>query len=114
MDYMKLLAIIFSATGFWKLIEMAIQYRNDKKLRMAEARNLFAQAETRVVSNWVQWSQALEKRVKELEGVASENRKLTGLVEEQHQKITDLEAKVEKLENENLQLRKEIAHLTGR
>ena len=101
MDLIKLIAIIFGATGFWKLIEILLKFRIDKKLKKAETSNLYAQANAQVVDNWVGWSQKLEGRVKELEGYNTEMR---DIISKQRNRITELEKHVEKLEKYNKEL----------
>ena len=112
MDYLKLIAILFSATGFWKLVEMIVKFRADKRKQSAEIRNLNAQSEKHMVDNWVQWSQKLETRVKELEAVAEENHGLKKQIESQRERIVELEGKVEKVEKENVQLRNQLKELS--
>lgn len=112
MDYIKLIAVLFSATGFWKLVEMIVKFRSDKRKQSAEIRNLNAQAEKHIVDNWVQWSQKLETRVKELEAVAEENQELKKQIESQRNRICELEGKVERVEKENVQLRNQIKELS--
>lgn len=112
MDYIKLIAILFSATGFWKLVELVIRFRSDNKKQSAEIRNLNAQAEKQISENWIQWSQALEKRVKELETVAEENKELEKQIESQRERIVELEKKVEHVEKENEQLRNQLKELS--
>lgn len=112
MDYIKLIAILFSATGFWKLVELIIKFRSDKRKQTAEIRNLNAQSEKHMVDNWVQWSHKLEKRVKELEAVAEENHELKKQIESQRNRICELEGKVERVEKENVQLRNQIKELS--
>jgi septal ring factor EnvC (AmiA/AmiB activator) len=111
MDFLKLLAAFFSATGFWKLVEILIRYRIDNRRQAAEIRNLSAQTEKYVVDNWIQWSQALEKRVKELEAVAEENKELRNQIENQRSRIVELEEKVERVEKENEELRRKLEQI---
>lgn len=113
MDYLKLIAILFSATGFWKLIEVLLKYRDDSRRQRAEIRNLEAQSEKYISENWIQWSQTLEKRVKELEAVAEENKELKRQIEIQRGRIGELEDKVDRVERENEQLRNQIQDLTN-
>lgn len=112
MDYIKLIAILFGAAGFWKLVEIIVKSKSDKKKQTAEIRNLHAQAERHIVDNWIQWSQALEKRVKELETVAEENKELKKQIEGQRERIVELESKVERVEKENVQLHKQLKELS--
>ncbi len=101
MDILKLITIIFGATGFWKLAEILVKIRTDKKLKKAETSNLYAQANTQIVENWVGWSQRLEKRVVELEGNNTEM-KLT--ITKQRGRISELEKHVGSLEKRNKEL----------
>lgn len=112
MEYLKLIAILFSATGFWKLVEMLVKFRSDNKKQAAEIRNLNALSEKQISENWIQWSQTLEKRVKELEAVAEENKELKKQIESQRNRICELENKVDKVEKENEQLRNKIKEIT--
>ena len=112
MDYLKLIAILFSATGFWKLVELVIRFRSDNKKQAAEIRNLNALSEKQISENWIQWSQTLEKRVKELEAVAEENKELKKQIENQRNRICELENKVERVEKENEQLRNQLKELS--
>jgi septal ring factor EnvC (AmiA/AmiB activator) len=112
MNYLELIAVLFGATGFWKLVEMIVKFRADKRKQSAEIRNLNAQTEKHVVDNWMQWAQALEKRVKELEAVAEENHELKRQIESQRDRIVELESKVENVERENLQLHNQLKELS--
>lgn len=119
-DIVKLAGLIFGASGLWKLIELFYQSRLEKRLKTAEAKNLHAQAEGQIVGNWIQWSQHLEQRVRELEAVAEENRNLTMMVKTQREmidsqksRISELEEKVNSLQKENESLRGEIAKLNS-
>lgn len=112
MHTLNLIIILFSATGFWKLVEFLIQFRIDRRKRSAEIRNLHAQAESNIVDNWIQWSQTLEKRVKELEIVAHENKELKKQIESQRERIVELEGKVERVQQENVELHKQILELS--
>lgn len=113
MEYWKLIAILFSATGFWKLVELLLKFRTDSRHQRAEIRNLNAQSEKQISENWIQWSQMLEKRVKELEAVAEENKELKRQIESQRERIGELEGKVSRVERENEQLRNQINELTN-
>lgn len=113
MEYVKLIAILFGATGFWKLIELLVKVRSDNRRQRAEIRNLEAQSEKQISDNWIQWSQTLEKRVKELEAVAEENKELKRQIENQRRRIGELEGKVSRVEKENEQLRNQIQELSN-
>lgn len=112
MEYLKLIAVLFSATGFWKLFELLIRFRADNKKQQAEIKNLEASADKLASENWIQWSQTLEKRVKELEAVAEENKELKKQIESQRNRICELENKVEKVEKENEQLRNQLKEIS--
>lgn len=112
MDYIKLIAILFSATGFWKLVELLIRFRSDNRKQSAEIRNLNVQSEKQISENWIQWSQTLEKRVKELEAVAEENKELEKQIDSQRERIVELEKKVDHVEKENEQLRNQLKELS--
>ena len=101
MDILKLIAVIFGATGFWKLIEILLRIRIDKKLKKAETSNLYAQANSQIVDNWVGWSQKLEQRVKELEGYNTEMRET---INKQRNRINGLEKHIGCLEKCNKEL----------
>ena len=112
--YWKIISIALGTTGLWKVIEVFFKMRSEKKVREAETKNLNVQAEGQIVGNWIQWSQHLEQRVKELEAVADDNRKLMEKVESQRKmiesqkgRITKLEARVELLTKEKLALEKD-------
>ena len=111
--YINLIVILFGATGFWKLIELLLRLRTDKKKQLAEIGNLRAQADSQIVGNWMQWAQMLEKRIKELETMAEENRGLKNQIEVQRKQITELENKVRLLEKENEQLHLRLRELTN-
>jgi hypothetical protein len=64
-----------------------------------------------LTENWIQWSQHLEQRVKELEAVSDENLLLTEKIELQRQSLILLEAKVESLEKENAVLKSALRKL---
>ena len=98
MEIWKLITIIVGAGGFWKLVEILIKVRTDKKLKSAETSNLYAQANSNIVNNWVQWSQKLEKRVKESEDHTAA---MEEIIEKQRKQIKCLEQKVELMEKKN-------------
>ncbi len=108
MEIWKLITIIIGASGFWKIIDLLIKYRSDKKLKMAEAKNLHASAQSSIVQNWIEWSQTLEKRVKESE---EHTLAMEAIFKQQRERIRCLEQKVEKMEQENRELLQELAEL---
>lgn len=97
MDVLKLLAIVLGATGFWKLIEILLQYGMHKRLKNAEIRNLNIQANSLVVENYKLWSENMEKRLKQLE---SKNALMNKTITKQRDRITELERYVDQLETE--------------
>tara|TARA_R110002050_G_scaffold63730_4_gene139153 strand:+ start:5203 stop:5544 length:342 start_codon:yes stop_codon:yes gene_type:complete len=97
MDLLKIVAIVLGATGFWKLIEVLLQYGMHKKLKNAEIRNLNIQANSFVVENYKLWSENMEKRLKQLE---SKNALMNKTITKQRDRITELEKYVDQLEAE--------------
>lgn len=85
----KLVAIILGANGLWKLIEALLKLRSDRKQKQAEASHLYAQANSAVVGNWMEWSKKLEDRIGELEKH----------VEKLQKRNTELESELEELRN---------------
>lgn len=110
MEIWKLITIIVGASGFWKLLDLLIKFRSDKKLKSAEVNNLNASAQNSIVGNWVQWSQTLEKRVKESE---EHTAAMEEIILKQRQQIRCLERKVSEMERKNKELLKTINELTG-
>ncbi len=115
MNYIELISLFFSASGLWKLTDLLIQFFLNRKKHLAEEKNIQVQTESQLVNNWVQWSQSLERRVKELEGVGAENQKLKSQMSIQIKRINELEGKVDQLEKVNkdlfrlvLELKKQI------
>lgn len=96
--YWKIITLALGTTGLWKVIELLFKVRLERKLREAETKNLQVQAEGQIVGNWIQWSQHLEQRVKELEAVADDNRKLMEKVESQRKMIDSQKGRIIKLE----------------
>ena len=78
MDVIKLVALVFGASGFWKLVEVLINLGMNKRLKRAETKNLYAQANGQIIANWQGWSEKLETRVKELEAKVGELETLIG------------------------------------
>lgn len=97
MDALKIVAIVLGATGFWKLIEILLQFGMQKKLKNAEIRNLNIQANSLVVENYKLWSENMEKRLKQLE---SKNALMNKTITKQRDRITELEKYVDQLEAE--------------
>ena len=61
-----------------------MKWKTEKKLKKAETKNLYAQANTQVVSNWIKWCNTLEKQVKELKNT----------IEKQHKQINEMQKTV--------------------
>ena len=101
MEVTKLIAVIFGATGFWKLVEILIRQRAEKKIQNAQLKTMNAAAEKDIVENWVQWSQKLEKRLQESEDLNEQMRK----------KINCLERKVSEVVRKNKELLAELTEL---
>lgn len=104
MDIIKIIAIVLGATGFWKLIEVLLQYGMQKRLKSAEIRNLNIQANSLVVENYKLWSENMEKRLKQLE---SKNALMNKTITKQRDRITELEKYVDQLEAEIQSYKKE-------
>lgn len=96
-DIIKLTGIVLGATGFWKVLELVLQYGVYKRFKKAEIRNLDVQANNLVVENWVQWSGKMEKRVQELE---SKNTQMNETIIKQRERINELQKYVDQLEEE--------------
>lgn len=94
----KILAIIFSAAGFWKFVELILKFRIERGLKRAETGNVYAQANSQIVKNWMEWSEELKNKVKELEQVISD----------QKHRIDSLEDRVVQLEAHNRELLMEL------
>ena len=108
MEIWKLIPIIIGAGGFWKLVEIFTKSRMEKKLKSAETSNLYAQANSSILNNWVQWSQKLEKRVKESEDHTTAMKEI---IEKQRKQIKCLEQKVDLMEKKNNELLMELKEL---
>lgn len=108
MEIWKLITIVLGAGGFWRLLDILIKYKAERKLKAAETKNLYATAQNSIVSNWVQWSQTLEKRVKESE---EHTAAMEGIIEKQREQIKKLEEKVADMERKNRELLNELNQL---
>ncbi|MFC4636483.1 hypothetical protein ACFO3O_21435 [Dokdonia ponticola] len=97
MDIAKIIIVIFSATGFWKLIELLVQFKGQNRLKDAEIHNLQVQGNSLIIENYKMWSENMEKRLKELE---DKNTEMTEIITEQRKKIEKLEKYVDQLEEE--------------
>ena len=104
MDIIKIIVIVLGATGFWKLIEVLLQYGMQKRLKSAEIRNLNIQANSLVIENYKLWSENMEKRLKQLE---SKNALMNKTITRQRDRITELEKYVDQLEAEIQAYKKE-------
>ena len=96
-EMIKLMLVILGATGFWKFIELVLQYGVQKRLKKAEIRNLDVQANNLVVENWVQWSEKMEKRIVQLE---NKNTAMNKTITRQRERINELQKYVDQLEEE--------------
>ncbi|WP_025663275.1 hypothetical protein [Aquimarina megaterium] len=96
MEYLKLAGIVIGASAFWKVIEALLQYGVKKKLKKAEIRNLNAEADDKVIGNWIQWSDKMEERIDELE---KDNKEMKEIIVKQRERINDLEVYTEQLEH---------------
>ncbi len=108
MEIWKLITVMVGASGFWRIVDVLIKYRSDRTLKAAETNNLNASAEHNIIRNWIEWSQTLEKRVKEAE---EQSHQMESIFEKQRKRIYSLEQKVEKLEAENRELLLELHEL---
>ncbi|MFC4636600.1 hypothetical protein ACFO3O_22035 [Dokdonia ponticola] len=97
MDITKIIIVIFSATGFWKLIELLVQFKGQNRLKDAEIHNLQTQGNSLIIENYKKWSENMEKRLEELE---NKNTEMTKTITEQRKKIDKLQKYVDQLEEE--------------
>ena len=97
----KIVMLVLGATGFWKLLDLLLKYRMDKKLKRAEIKNINASTETQIIENWVSWAQNLEVRLRN-----SDN-----LNERLYQKLECLEKKMKEVIKKNKELISEITEL---
>ncbi|WP_010520483.1 hypothetical protein [Aquimarina agarivorans] len=96
-DIIKIILIVFGASGFWKFFELLVQHGMQKRLKKAEIRNLDIQANNLVVENWVQWSEKMEKRILQLE---NKNTAMNKTITKQRERINELQRYVDQLEEE--------------
>ncbi|MFY0689141.1 MAG: hypothetical protein JXQ90_18370 [Cyclobacteriaceae bacterium] len=108
MDFTKILILVLSATGFWKLLDSIIKIVSEKKLNKAQSENLFAQANKEVVNSFLQLSDKLKKEIQEQEERID---KLELLVESERKRNNELEELVVKLEARNKELEEELNKL---
>ena len=87
MEGYKIVALVIGATGFWKLLEIFVKVFSERKLKTAEVWNLQTQAEKTIMENWMQWSQTLEKRVKESD---EHTRILEEIIDTLHKQVKEL------------------------
>ncbi|WP_430409258.1 hypothetical protein [Kordia sp.] len=105
MSLVKICAIIFGATGFWKLVEMLFQFRMNKRFKNAEINNLNAQANSLVVENYKLWTENMDRRIKELESKNFSQRERIGKLENNNAEMSQT---ILKLENKNAEMNKTI------
>ena len=108
MEIWKLISIVLGAGGFWRLLDVLIKYKSEKRLKHAETKNLYASAQNSIVSNWVVWSQTLEKRVKESE---EHTAAMESLIDKQRAQIKKLEQKIYEMEKKNKELLNQLDQL---
>lgn len=94
MEPLSIIAIIMSAGGFWKLLEI---FLGNKKYS-AEVNHLHAQVNSEIINNWISWSKKLEDRVIELEG---QNENMQSTIETQKEKIQELDKQLMLVEQQN-------------
>ncbi len=107
-NYVNIITLFLSAAGFWKFIEMALKFRTEKRLKKAETGDVFAHANSQIVTNWMEWSKKLEERIKELESKAKE---FESLIEKQRLRIGEMEKHINSLEKHNAELSNQIEEL---
>lgn len=105
MSLVKICAIIFGATGFWKLVEMLFQFRMNKRFKNAEINNLNTQANSLVVENYKLWTENMDRRIKELENKNFSQRERIGKLENNNAEMSQT---ILKLENKNAEMNKTI------
>jgi len=113
MTLLKIFAIVFGATGFWKLIEILLQFRTQKRLKNAEINNLNTQANSLIIENYKLWTENMDTRIKELENkntsmgktitqyrsriikLESNNAEMNLTITKQRDRITELESEIQ-------------------
>jgi len=104
MEYLKLAGIVLGSTALWETVKYALQYRIQRKLKKAEIRNLHAEADEKVIGNWIQWSDKMEERIQELE---KNNKEMKQTIIKQRERINDLGVYIEELEHKLKKYQKE-------
>ncbi|WP_046756647.1 hypothetical protein [Kordia jejudonensis] len=114
MNVLQIFGIVFGATGFWKLIEILLQFRVQKRLKNAEINNLNTQANSLVVENYKLWTENMDQRIKELE---SKNVFMEGTIKELESKNLSMEVtiglqrdRIIKLESKNAEMNQTITN----
>ena len=114
MTVLQIFGIVFGATGFWKLIEVLLQFRMQKRLKNAEINNLNAQANSLVVENYKLWTENMDRRIKELE---QKNASMEKTIDELKSKNSTMEITIEKqrdrilkLEDKNAEMNRTISN----
>lgn len=107
MTILQIFGAVLGASGVWKVVEILIQFRMQKRLKKAEINNLNAQANSLVVENYKLWTENMDRRIKELESKNVSQRKRIGKLEsknaemsqtiiKQRERINELEAEIKK------------------
>lgn len=105
MTILKICAIVFGATGFWKVVEMLFQFKVQKRFKNAEINNLNTQANSLVVENYKLWTENMDRRIKELESKNISQQERIGKLES---KNAEMSQTIIKLESENAEMNQTI------
>jgi len=88
MSLLHVFGVVLGASGVWKVVEIIIQHKMQKRLRNAEINNLNTQANSLVVENYKLWTDKMERRLKEVE---SKNDSMNLTIIKQRDRINILE-----------------------
>ena len=98
MELAKIITLVFGAiAGLWKLLDVVLKYKVDKKIKEAELKSIKATTKKDIVENWVLWSQNLEKRLEDTEKRLKESENLN---KQMRTKMNVLERQVKALKEE--------------
>ncbi|MBL6444692.1 hypothetical protein JMN32_00120 [Fulvivirga sp. 29W222] len=98
MNYIELAGIIIVIiTGCIKIVEGIIKSQVEKRIKLEKEKIAGSHSGDNLVSNWVQWSQTLEKRVKEAEETIGA---LQEVIQYQKLKLIEMEGHNKALQDE--------------